>query len=748
MKKEFWLNKNVRVYALLFGFCLIYFYQIIFGKYNFCEDLLYQYYPFRNFYATSLREGVFPLWDPFIFSGMSLIGDIQSAIFYPFNIVLALFVSGDRLSFYALELQIVLHVLLAGIFTYIYAREIKLSKNASVISAVTFMFSASLITRTIHMTFVNVIIWLPLILLFLHKALKEENFFFSVLGGVFMGLSMLAGCPQFSLHIFYFLIFYTLFFIIINRNKYSPLKSLCFLSGILIISLGISAIQYLPAFEYSQYTVRESMTFEKSAILSVHPSHFITFLAPKIFGTFSGAGETSVPFWGGHGLYGAFWETAIYIGVFPIILLLFAFKERKNKMVWFFACMTVFFVLALLGKYTPLYEFMYNCLPGFNKFRIPGRFSTVLSFSMAMLAGFGANFIFSKKEIKFPKVIFGFMGLVFIFWILVYMGAFENLNEITRKTYIYDNIKRQYSIFVLFFSISVVIIFLRTRKLLRINILAVSAAVFIFIDLFNFGHNFNKIRISPRELYPEGEAVKRMQRESKEEKFRINSRHDRVIVWARNSGNVYRLELIEGYTPLKNKRFDRFAEIPSDRFLDLLNAKYKTAINEETGLKNLVFNPGYLPRVFMVYEYTLANDETEALEILSSEEFDYRNETVLEKEPLIEIRSRDKNPRYKIKDQIFKTNKIALKIQTNVPGLLVFSEIYNPGWLAYIDGKETKIYRADYALRAIPVKQGIHRVELFYNPFSFRVGRIITLFTLIVSVFLVIFYKRNFKFSN
>ncbi|MEJ2567643.1 MAG: hypothetical protein P8Z50_02000, partial [candidate division WOR-3 bacterium] len=117
-----------------------------------------------------------------------------------------------------LELQNILHILLAGIFTYMYGREIKLSKNASMISAVTFMFSGFLITRMIHLTFVNVIIWLPLVLLFLQKALNEKSYFYSVLGGLFMGLSMLAGSPQFSLHIFYFLVFYTLFFVVTNRE--------------------------------------------------------------------------------------------------------------------------------------------------------------------------------------------------------------------------------------------------------------------------------------------------------------------------------------------------------------------------------------------------------------------------------------------------------------------------------------------------------------------------------------------------
>jgi uncharacterized membrane protein YfhO len=742
MRKDFWNSKNIHIYALLLGLCILYFNQIIFGKYYFFEDFLYQYYPFRNFFATSLREGTLPLWDPYIFSGTSLIGDIQSALFYPFNMILFIFVRKGVLSFYALELQNILHILLAGIFTYMYTIEIKLSKNASVVSAVTFMFSGFLITRTIHLTFLNVIVWLPLILLFLHKALKKKSYFYSVLGGLFMGLSMLGGCPQFSLHIFYFLIFYTIFFIIVNRKDYSPVKSVYLLSVILIISLGIAAIQYLPAFEYSKFTVRESISFEASAILSVRPIHLMTLIVPKLFGSFSGTGENSVRFWEEilweeYAWHGGYWETAIYIGIFSLVLLFFSFKDRKNKLIWFFAGMLLFFFLAMLGKYTPIYKFIYYCLPGFSKFRIPGRFSAGLSFSMAILAGFGANFLFSKKEIKFPKVLFWLIGLVFILWLLVYAGAFRNLNEITRKIHIYENIKKQYSVFVLFFSLSVIIVFLRTKKLLSINVLAFCSIIFIFMDLFNFGHNFNKSEVSSQQYYPFSPIVRFLQIESRKEKFRIKSREEERMFLQRNSGNIYRLELIEGYTPLKIERFADFLKEPFDRKLDLLNVKYRLEMDKEKGELEFLQSTDYLPRAFMVYKYTIAKEKSEILKILSNKEFDYRNEIVLEEEPVIRLHEEKRHPEYKIEDQLFETNRIFLKVQTNVPGFLVLSEIYNPAWRAYIDGEETKIYCADYTLRAIPVESGTHQVELVYNPLSFRIGRIITIFTLIVVVCLL-----------
>ncbi len=737
MKKTFLTQKNISIYAILTGLCILYFNQIIIGKYYFFEDFLYQYYPLRNFYATAIRKGILPLWDPYVFSGMPLIGDIQSALFYPFNIILILFVKKGVLSYYALELQNILHVLLAGVFTYMYAREINLSKNASMVSAVTFMFSGFLITRTIHLTFVNVIVWLPLILLFLQKALKENSYFYSILGGLALGVSMLAGSPQPSLHIFYFLGAYTIFFIIINKKDHSAIKSLLSLCIILITSLGISAIQYLPTFEYSKYTVRMSISLKDSSILSIHPVQLLTFLIPKLFGSVSAVSRNSVPFWAGGGEYGAFWETAVYIGIFPLFLLFFAFKDKKNKMIWFFAFMAVFSLFLAFGKYTPLYRFIYYCLPGFNKFRIPGRFSGLLSFSLAILAGFGANNFFGKKDIRFPKAILWIAGVVFIFWILIFAGVFKNINSFTGNINVYNNIQKQYCIFVLFLSLSITTVFLRTKKLLPINILAAIIVALIFIDLYTFGSNFNKSEISSEQYYPFNSMVRQLQMESKGDKFRINARIGNYMILRRNSGNVYNLELIEGYTPLRIKRYSEFSQLPFERKIDLLNVKYRLEIDKENRMMALALNTDYLPRAFMVYKYILVKEENQILKILSTDEFDYLNEIILEESPDIELPDQGEKPEYKIESQSFETNRISLKIHTSVPGILVLSEIYYPEWRAKIDGKGTKIYCADYLLRAIPIDKGTHQVELVYNSVLFNIGRIITICTLILAVCLL-----------
>lgn len=69
-------------------------------------------------------------------------------------------------------------------------------------------------------------------------------------------------------------------------------------------------------------------------------------------------------------------------------------------------------------------------------------------------------------------------------------------------------------------------------------------------------------------------------------------------------------------------------------------------------------------------------------------------------------------------------------------GVLVFSEIYYPGWTWTVDGKPVEIGRVDYVLRAIQIAEGEHEVEMLFHPQSIETTETIANGALIVMVFL------------
>jgi uncharacterized membrane protein YfhO len=70
--------------------------------------------------------------------------------------------------------------------------------------------------------------------------------------------------------------------------------------------------------------------------------------------------------------------------------------------------------------------------------------------------------------------------------------------------------------------------------------------------------------------------------------------------------------------------------------------------------------------------------------------------------------------------------------------VLVLTDVSYPGWKATVDGKDVDLERVDYLLRGVPVPPGRHRVEMRYEPASWRVGWITSLVSLIVLLGLVV----------
>src|SRR3989304_4390310 len=89
-------------------------------------DFFSQLYPWRELAMDLIRNGSLPLWNPFSFSGYPLLGNWQSAPFYPLNILMLLF---GNLRGYGL--MVFLQPFLSGTFAYLFLRQIKLSKVAS-----------------------------------------------------------------------------------------------------------------------------------------------------------------------------------------------------------------------------------------------------------------------------------------------------------------------------------------------------------------------------------------------------------------------------------------------------------------------------------------------------------------------------------------------------------------------------------------------------------------------------------------
>jgi uncharacterized membrane protein YfhO len=88
---------------------------------------------------------------------------------------------------------------------------------------------------------------------------------------------------------------------------------------------------------------------------------------------------------------------------------------------------------------------------------------------------------------------------------------------------------------------------------------------------------------------------------------------------------------------------------------------------------------------------------------------------------------------------------IVIRVSTGKKGYLVLSEMYYPGWKAFVNGKEVDVLCGNYIFRAIPVEAGDHEVHLFFVSWPFRIGMLVSLITSSICVLVIFRSKKEAK---
>jgi hypothetical protein len=514
-------------------------------------------------------------------------------------------------------------------------------------------------------------------------------------------------------------------------------------ASVVALSVLLAMVQLLPTLELSGLSQRAQITFEKASEGSLAFSQVATLWFPKLFGA-AGAGGYE---YFGPGAYWWFWETCIYLGALPLLLMLLSFTlVKKNKHIAFFAGIAVFSLLFALGDNFILWKLFYEFVPGFSKFRIPARMGILLTFSGALLSGFALQWLLHedkthKEQSVARNILIAAAGVGTLLLFLILSGSFSGSLDAQQYQQVASGVKSSstFSFFILTFSFALVVLVMK-GKVTRLVCVAL-VAVF-FIDMFAFGESQNTGKTNPSVYFKQSdELVSFFKKEGKKELFRVNTRNAQGMIMDRNQGMMDRIFMMEGYTPLALQR--AYAPLASnDQAHDLLNVKYKTVSSEQG--QRLAEHPSYMPRAFFLYDVKVIPDSGECLRYLKSPEFNHRLTAVMEKQPAFTLAAPRSEPNWEARITEYNNNMIAIDATTSHDGVLVLSEIFYPGWNAYVDGVATEVYRTDYNLRSLFVKAGKHDIIMQFEPKSFRNGMWISLATVCVIVLgSVVSLKRN-----
>jgi len=471
-------------------------------------DALAQFFPNRQFLYNSIKEFSLPLWTPLNYAGMPFLADIQNSSLYFVNIIPGLIFP----IIMAFNITIFIHYSLAGIFTYFFVKEYKISSLAAFTSGLIFMFSGFMIIRQTHSTMIFTAVWLPLILILIRKYAKTKNNSFIILGSIFLAQQFFAGNPQIFLYCCCIEFIYIIY-IFFSESDFKEKKVNYFiLKAILIFIFGflLMLIQLLPTYFLMAKSFRAKFTFEEFSMFSFKINNFLMLFFPYIFGKVNPEQLKTVS-----NLHPIdYMGSGMYLGTFTFFISIVGFfKKNKDKYFWGIIALVSF--LLIFGKNLPFYKLTYY-LPLFNIFRIPSRHWVEFCFSFAILGGFGFDYILKSNFENFRKkvvIILAVISSVLISFFSIYSlfkraiklntGSFIGYNTDFLSQSFSMNKPSVYIPLILIFSsliVFIILFFLKKNNLIKHQFFLIPLIILIFFDLFSFGHDFEPI--SNRDFNP------------------------------------------------------------------------------------------------------------------------------------------------------------------------------------------------------------------------------------------------------
>lgn len=723
-------------------------------------DVIRELYPWKYFTIQSLKQGEFPLWNPYNFSGNPHFANLQSGALYPVNILFFVMPFIPAWSIY-----IILQFVFMFAFMYLYLREINLSKVSSLFGSIAFTFSGFITVWAEYGNLGHTLAYIPLVLFCIEKSLKKEKWYWYMLLIASLTFSVMAGYIQLTMYIYILALVYLVSRFFVSKKK--NIRIYFFLVSCFIGAALLSAVQLIPILEFVKLSLRANYSYNVLLERLMPPESIITLLVPDFFGN---PATMNYFLRGGSSL-----ERAASIGVWPLIFTVFAVFSKKTFYKNFFLLSAIIIYISTLSI-PPIALFHSIGIP-FLSTGIPTRALSIFCFCAAVLAAIGLDaFLHSKEKRKLLITSVVFLFLFITLWISTYV-IHNPLFLISRHNLILPT-----GIFIF----GLILILIKIPK----KITAAIILVLTILELFYAFQKFNSF--VPKEyVYPQTHIVSKLRQIQGTDRY-----------WGYGNANIdTNFQLIDknystdGYDALFSKRYGEFlsasengrvsVEVPRSvanifkgygvndlkknpnrtRALDLTGVKYVLNKSGNPGIDSamdekrfkllwegnswqIYENKNVLSRMTLFGKYKIESNSGKIIKSLYDPKFDFHSTLILE-EPLPSGYNIQPGLRNSIKNISYSPNKIYLKTNSSKDQLLFISDNYFPGWKAMVDGKDTQILRANYTFRAVPIKRGTHQVVFTYSPASFWIGlwisvvSFISLIVIFVSITMVKHVKKT-----
>jgi hypothetical protein len=778
-------------FGVLLGWNLLLFHRVLFlGEVPDGGDQNYLHYPWKTFFLNSLREGVFPFWNPYPFCGTPFFADIQTCTLYPPDWIY-FFVPlpwGFGLSYF-------LHSFAAGLFFYSLSGRFLQVPRARVLSALVYSGAGALVSRLYlgNAVVIASYAWAPLFFLCAMRAFDAPSGKRIGLLAIVSAFFILAGHPQIPFLTVQLLFAYLVYVSWValakrrqpgcratNEIRPSPVRIgtgwLAVAAGGLL-GLGMTIVQVGPFLELAGYSASRAggASYEFAAEGSMPVPHLLTLFLPFFFGD-----PTTQTYWGS---LIPFPEICGYVGSIPLLLILAA-RLMRGRDCSFWLVVAVVGVLLALGEFTIVHRVFYAIVPGWDLFRQPGRSLFLFAFAGCVLAGIGFEALDRGVDKAKPNA-YPTLGFAVGPIILLLVGGFaylathkseildrfaeiENQKSAVQSTirqgpYVPENFTHRYEWMersvlepIIYLSgLAGALVGWRRRPEKRAQIGWILIGL-VGLDLYRFGHRF--LATMPedewRELrHPRSELAAQLSEDADLGRllqpdtaldYRFRERHPELYP---NGPMAQGIRTVRGYSATILAPYSRFINTIQGRDPEELPGGLLILDNIDDadllglqilGIRRMIdYRPHPDPFVSIekgrdgLYVHELEGFLPRCFRAIPSDN----------RWGLAPVeRSRDRtsivasNP-----------NRIVVRTSGKEPAELVFSDCRYPGWRASLDGKDVPITEAFMAFQRVSVPEGESTVAWEFRPTRFGAYALLSALSWIACLFLLVVPIRRFS---
>ena len=488
----------------------------------------------------------------------------------------------------------------------------------------------------------------------------------------------------------------------------------------------------------------------------------------------------------------------VYVGAFVMMLFILSLFIVKGTVKWSLLAATILSVLLSWGhNFMPFTDFFIDYMPMYSKFRTVASILVIAEFTIPLLAMLALKRIVDEPELLTRKIKYVYISFALTAGIAAVFalggGAFfdfissserqalsqfpadqlnpllDNLTSLREQIFAADCWR---TFFIIVIG-TLLLLFYKAGKL-KAEYMVGCVCVLCLIDMWQVDKRYLNdsmfVPKSERDAPIEMTETDRQILEDKSLDYRVlnfssNTFNENETSYFHKSIGGYHAAKLRRYqevieariSPEMNAAMKAIAEAAGDMsavdgnklfpVINMLNTKY-FIMPLQGGANAPLPNPYAYGNAWFVDKVSYVNNANEELSALSTT--DLRHTAVADKafsDVLGQSKANDSTATVRLEK--YEPNKLEYSVSSKNGGVVVFSEIYYPGWNATVDGVEVPVGRANYILRAISVKPGSHKVVLDFHPKSVSVTETIayiaTAILMLMFVAIVIVKRKESK---